>query len=71
MDGISNSDANSLIEQIKKDRRIELIFEGHRWGDLKRWGELAKLKEAGLNYNSTYEFWPLPSNEVSINPNLK
>ena len=30
-----------------------------------------KLTEAGLNYNSNYEYWPIPSNEISINPNLK
>lgn len=71
MNGISNSDAGSLKEQIKKDRRIELLFEGHRWGDLKRWGELNNLTSAGLNYNSSHEFWPIPSNEISINPNLK
>jgi hypothetical protein len=71
MDGISNSDQSSLREQIKLDRRIELLFEGHRWGDLKRWGELETLRDAGLNYESQYEFWPVPSNEISINPNLR
>ncbi|QZT38016.1 RagB/SusD family nutrient uptake outer membrane protein [Halosquirtibacter xylanolyticus] len=71
MDGISDSDADALLVQIKKDRRVELLFEGHRWGDLKRWGELNDLVDAGLNYNSSYEYWPIPSNEVNINPNLK
>lgn len=27
-----------LIEFIKKERRRELCFEGHRWFDLRRWG---------------------------------
>ena len=31
MDGIRNANKTALIDQIKKDRRIELIFEGHRW----------------------------------------
>lgn len=71
MDGISNTDQNALREQIRQDRRIELLFEGHRWGDLKRWGELNTLVDAGMNYQPQFENWPIPSNEVSINPNLK
>ncbi|TKG93743.1 RagB/SusD family nutrient uptake outer membrane protein [Puteibacter caeruleilacunae] len=71
MDGISKNDNSELKVQIKKDRRIELLFEGHRWGDLKRWEELNTLVDAGLNYQDKYKNWPIPSNEVSINPNLK
>ena len=69
MTGVSNSDKMALLMQIKNDRRIELLFEGHRWGDLKRWGELSSLSTAGLNY-SGQTTWPIPSQEKSINPNL-
>ena len=69
MDGISNSDKTALLNQIKKDRRAELIFEGHRWGDLKRWGELSSLNSAGLNYSGQVD-WPKPAQEKAINSNL-
>lgn len=69
MVGVSNTDQSSLREQIRKDRRVELIFEGHRWGDLKRWNELSSLTAAGLNYNGQVN-WPIPSQEIDINPNL-
>jgi hypothetical protein len=69
MTGISQGDQSALREQIKKDRRVELIFEGHRWGDLKRWGELSNLSLAGLNYSGQVD-WPIPSQEIDINPNL-
>jgi hypothetical protein len=69
MTGVSTGDKTALLNQIKNDRRIELLFEGHRWGDLKRWGELSSLTTAGLNY-SGQTTWPIPSQEKSINPNL-
>ncbi len=69
MTGVSNSDQNALREQIKKDRRIELLFEGHRWGDLKRWDELSKISEAGLSYSGQVNY-PIPSQELDVNPNL-
>ena len=69
MVGVSNSDKNALLLQIKKDRRVELIFEGHRWGDLKRWGELNTISDAGLEYKANVN-WPIPSVEININPKL-
>ena len=70
MSGISNSDNAALTAVMKKERRIELMFEGHRWTDLKRWNELDKLKEAGVPYNGQ-KYWPIPAIETAINPNLK
>ncbi|WP_346880949.1 RagB/SusD family nutrient uptake outer membrane protein [uncultured Algibacter sp.] len=69
MTGISNSDQTALLEQIKKDRRVELMFEGHRWFDLKRWGDLNNLTAAGLNYSGQTE-WFIPQREIDVNPNL-
>lgn len=69
MDGISNTDEDALRTQIKKDRRVELMFEGHRWFDLKRWGDLNTLTNAGLNYSGQTN-WFIPSPESDVNPNL-
>ncbi|NMH86025.1 RagB/SusD family nutrient uptake outer membrane protein [Flavivirga algicola] len=69
MAGISNSDQAALLEQIKKDRRSELMFEGHRWFDLKRWGDLGDLTSAGLNYGGQTN-WLIPQPEKDVNPNL-
>lgn len=69
MTGVSSTDQDALREQIRKDRRVELIFEGHRWGDLKRWDELSLLSTAGLDYSGEVN-WPIPSQEIDINPNL-
>lgn len=66
VNGLSQS---ALRDQIKRDRRVELMFEGHRWTDLKRWGDLSKITEAGLSYGGQ-EYYPIPSNEGNINPNL-
>ncbi len=71
MTGISNNDQTALFDQIKKDRRVELMFEGHRWFDLKRWGDLSSaLNAAGLNYGGQTA-WNIPSQEIDVNPNLK
>ncbi len=66
---VSGLTQSALREQIKQDRRIELIFEGHRFGDLKRWGELSKIADAGLSYGGQVNF-PIPTQEGDINPNL-
>lgn len=68
-------------ERIMHERAIELACEGHRFGDLKRWG----LCEEKLNF--TYDdilgndrfkrvfeerdyLWPLPAVEYESNPDL-
>lgn len=70
-----------VFERIVHERAVELACEGHRFGDLKRWG-LAKEK---LNYDyddilGKFVFkrvfvdrdylWPIPAKEFDSNPNL-
>ncbi|MEO6134155.1 MAG: RagB/SusD family nutrient uptake outer membrane protein [Ginsengibacter sp.] len=74
--GLSNTLANdetSLKAAIEQERRIELFCEwAHRWYDLKRTGRanevLAPLK--GLNWQPTDVLWPIPQQEISLNPFL-
>jgi hypothetical protein len=65
---------------IEKERRLELAFEGHRWFDLVRTGRAIDVMNAekdgsgnSLNYNvQPYQLiFPIPSNQLDINPLLK
>lgn len=40
------------LNDVKKERNYELWMEGARWIDMKRWGELEKVKNAGKNIPS-------------------
>ena len=69
----NTSTQDQLFEEIFRQRRIELAFEGHRFFDLKRLGrDLVK----GPHYN-TVAFTdirmlpPIPQADVDGNPNLK
>jgi len=72
MTGISNGDQAAMKLLLENERRIEFLFEGHRWFDLKRWGKLNEaLPAAGLNYvDGVHQYWPIPSQELSLNPGL-
>lgn len=55
---------------IRKERRMELAFEGFRYFDLKRWHiaeeVLNNVKDGILTYKFEYKFykWPLPQTEI-------
>ncbi|GAB2529323.1 RagB/SusD family nutrient uptake outer membrane protein [Rufibacter soli] len=63
-----------LFQYIKDERRRELFFEGHRWFDLKRWGEgITKpaLTAVGTISNTDYRILAaIPTAEVTLNPKL-
>ena len=65
-----------FLEQLKHERITELSGEGHRWDDLARWGELGPQlasRDAGFaNFVvGKHEFFPIPQQDIDINPNLK
>ena len=35
---VNITDAETLLQEIRDERRVELCFEGHRWFDLRRYG---------------------------------
>ncbi len=62
---------NELLRAIKQERRMELFTEfGHRFFDLKRWGQLDEVLGAKAGWNSTDSLWPLPLAEMNANPLL-
>lgn len=61
-----------LLTAIRNERRLELFTEfGHRFFDLKRTGTLdTELGGAKSGWNSTDRLFPIPEDELSLNPNL-
>ncbi len=70
--GLDNLDISELdLNAIYKERRIELAFEGHRLGDLRRTGMAESLLNAiGKNYQSFHNVFPIPSIEMDANSAL-
>jgi starch-binding outer membrane protein, SusD/RagB family len=69
-----------LIEIIKQERRVELAFEGLRFFDVKRWGQVGQAYQAAIadrvpSYAPTYrgkksEIFPIPQRELDANKSL-
>ena len=62
----------NLYEEILRQRRIELAFEGHRFWDLKRLGRniVKGPHYSDLNFDDIRLLAPLPQGELDGNPNL-
>lgn len=68
-------DQEEFLEQLKKERLLELAGEGHRWIDLARWGDLgpdlAGNDPAFANFEvGKHELLPIPQLDIDANPNL-
>lgn len=73
-------DQEEMIEIVRHERRVELAFEGLRFMDLKRWGEIEEAFNRAIAdpvgpYNPNYrggksEVFPIPQSEIDVNPNL-
>lgn len=67
---ITETDQAVLRDVIREERRRELLFEGHRYFDLARWGLLSE-KLAPLGFvQGVHEYWPIPLAELDLMPNL-
>lgn len=80
-DYLRASTKEEIFERIVHERAIELACEGHRFGDLKRWGLCEEKLNftyddllGGPRYNRVFNerdyLWPLPAKEYESNPNL-
>lgn len=78
--------AEQLLSEVKLERRKELVGEGFRMFDLKRWGDNVVRGEAqddafvrsGADYAELYKsagsngyLWPIPKAEIDANPQMK
>lgn len=72
---INSLSQTDLRDKIRKERRIELAFEGQRWFDLIRYdkGQYAQsfLQSIGkTNFAPKHLLLPVPQKEIDANPNL-
>ncbi|HNX45005.1 MAG TPA: RagB/SusD family nutrient uptake outer membrane protein [Bacteroidales bacterium] len=73
--GLSGLSQDDLRNAIRKERRLELAFEGSRWFDLIRYdnGQYAQnfFHSIGkTNFTSKFLLLPIPQKERDANPNL-
>ncbi|MFD2035131.1 RagB/SusD family nutrient uptake outer membrane protein [Belliella marina] len=59
-----------LLEEILRQRRIELAFEGHRFFDLKRLGRNLVKEFGTINFDDFRILNNIPNREIDVNPNL-
>jgi len=67
----------ALLDAIKEERFIEFFYEGKRFFDLVRWGELVEAVNSRdfdyglvITINEDYELLPIPQVEIDANPNI-
>ncbi|MGE5449048.1 MAG: RagB/SusD family nutrient uptake outer membrane protein, partial [Bacteroidales bacterium] len=59
---------NQLKEAIRKERRVELAQEFHRYFDLMRWGKAVAEAALGTGFNyETKRYLPIPQEEIDAN----
>nr|WP_199156171.1 RagB/SusD family nutrient uptake outer membrane protein [Pedobacter sp. ASV2] len=62
---------NEFLEELFQEKRRELFTEfGSRFFDLKRQGLLNNLATVKPNWKIYHNAWPLPQQELLLNPNL-
>lgn len=63
------STGNQLLEDIYKERRMELALEGHRFFDLVRTNKAATVLAGKGFVAGTHEFLPIPQTEIDLSNN--
>jgi hypothetical protein len=54
------ADNNKFLDELRRERAVELSYEGHRWMDIRRWGvahEEKYRKKTGLNFDQDWNFF--------------
>lgn len=73
-------DRNVIMQWIMDERFRELAGEGHRWFDLRRWhiagfinltnDYFSSSNSADMAFEENYIYFPIPTNETDVNPNI-
>jgi hypothetical protein len=65
---VTTTDQTLLRERIRRERRVELAMEQHRWFDLLRWGIVAeRMLAVGKPFVANkHELLPIPQTEVDL-----
>jgi hypothetical protein len=79
---LSTAETNktTIMQWIMDERFRELAGEGHRWFDLRRWQMAGFIQldntffsssnEADMKFDDHYLYFPIPTNETDVNPNI-
>jgi len=67
LDEYDAMDQAELREAIKKERQLELAFEGSRYWDLIRWGDAEEELGPFGFVSGKHEHFPIPQTEISSN----
>lgn len=60
------ADFDGLNNFIKAERARELCLEGHRFSDLRRWGEIVSVSNGGyINFDISKFSYPIPVREIN------
>src|SRR5690606_15284327 len=71
LDDVVFSNTHQAVDAVLQERRVELFCEfGHRFYDLKRLNRLSDLSAVKPRWQQHFKFYPLPENEITLNPNL-
>jgi hypothetical protein len=63
---ITTTDAAELRKIVRRERKVELCFEGFRFDDLKRWGLLQKALNQRVNYGRPENFTKLSPTDIPV-----
>ena len=65
------SGSEDFMAALEQERRVELLGEGHRFFDLRRWGRLNEVL-GPLGYDPKTEgFFPIPQSELDLAENIR
>lgn len=70
---LTGLNSDQCLLEVEKQRRFELFTEwGHRWLDLKRTGNAARVLAPikGASWQNTDVLYPIPLDEITRNPNV-
>jgi len=60
--GLANLPGTATLEDLKREKRIELCFEAHRWFDIVRWNDGPAI--FGTKWDNKYSVFPYPQTEI-------